>query len=306
MSTALTIGNFDGIHRGHKRLIHRVLELARIHGLVPTLLTFDPHPTRVVAPDRAPRLLTTLEQRQYLIRSEGIEHVEVLPFTTETARLTPREFVQRIVVERLGARAVVVGHNFRFGHKAAGDVSMLRQLGVEYGFETEVVDPVMWRGTLISSSEVRARIQGGDISRACRMLGRPYALQGTVVPGHGVGAKKTVPTLNLSTPAEVLPATGVYITRTFELNSQRRWQSVTNVGYRPTFGADDRLSIETFLLEPLEGDSPSSIRVELLKRLRDERKFDSPEALKTQILRDVNRTQAYFRKLGAARAVIHN
>ena len=306
MNTALTIGNFDGIHRGHKRLIHRVLDLARIHGLVPALLTFDPHPTRVVAPGRAPRLLTALEQRRGLIHREGIEHVEVLPFTSETARLTPREFVERIVVERLGARAVVVGHNFRFGHKAAGDVNMLRQLGVEFGFKTEVVDPVMWRGVLISSSEIRARVQAGDISRACRMLGRPYALEGAVVAGHGVGARKTVPTLNLSTAAEVLPATGVYITRTFDLNSQRRWQSVTNVGYRPTFGSDDRLSIETFLLEALEGGSPSSIRVELLKRLREERKFDTPEALKTQILRDVNRAQAYFRKLGAARAVIHS
>jgi len=296
MNTALTIGNFDGVHRGHKRLIHRVLDFAREHDLTPALLTFDPHPSRIVAPARAPRLLTTLEQRTKLIHAAGIEHIEVLPFTAETAKLTAEQFVKQIVVEKLAARAVVVGHNFRFGHRAAGDVHMLCELGRKYGFQTEVVDPVAWRRLIISSSEIRARVQAGDVSRACRMLGRAYALEGQVVHGHGIGSKMTVPTLNLGITAEVLPAVGVYVTQTRHLSGAAQWRSVTNVGYRPTFGSDDRLGIETFLLDPLEGPSPGAIGVEFLKRIRDERKFESPEALKAQILRDVTQAQAYFRR----------
>src|SRR5258708_3920801 len=291
MKTDLSIGNFDGVHLGHKRLIQRVLHFAREHHLTPALLTFDPHPARVLAPDRAPRLLTTLEQRRKLIHAEGIKHIEVLPFTTETAKLTAEEFIKEIVVGKLSARAVVVGHNFRFGNKAAGDVRMLRDLGQTYGFETDEVDAVAWRGTTISSSAIRASVQDGGVSRACRMLGRPYALEGDVVHGHGVGSKKTVPTLNLNTTAEVLPAVGVYITRTSDPAGPRRWNSVTNVGYRPTFGSQDRLSIETFLLEALEGPSPRALPLHFLKRIREERKFESAEALKGQILRDVAHAQ---------------
>jgi riboflavin kinase/FMN adenylyltransferase len=296
MKTALTIGNFDGVHIGHKRLIERVLHFARERDMTPALLTFDPHPARVLAPDRAPRLLTTLEQRIKLIHAEGIEHIEVLPFTTATAQLTAEEFIKEIVVGKLSARAVVVGHNFRFGNKAAGNVAMLRDLGHTYGFETDEVGAVMWRGATISSSAIRIGVQNGEVSRACRMLGRSYALEGEVVHGHGVGSKKTVPTLNLNTAAEVLPAVGVYITQTSDPAGPRRWNSVTNVGYRPTFGSEDRLTIETFLLDALEGPSPRGIKVEFLKRLREEKKFDSAEALKAQILRDVGRAQTYFRR----------
>lgn len=302
MNTALTIGNFDGVHLGHKRLIERVLEFARQGDLTPGLLTFDPHPTRVVAPARTPRLLTTLQQREKLIRAEGVELIEVLPFTAATAQLTPEEFVRGIVVERLGARAVVVGRNFRFGNKAAGDVKTLRELGLKYGFETAIAEEATWRGVTISSSGIRALILDGKVSRACRMLGRPYALEGTVVHGHGIGAKKTVPTLNLSTTAEVLPAVGVYITETYDISDVRRWRSVTNVGYRPTFGSDDRLTVETFLLDPLEGPTPRAISVRFLKRLREERKFDNAEALKAQILRDVKRSETYFRRLRQRKA----
>jgi riboflavin kinase/FMN adenylyltransferase len=191
---------------------------------------------------------------------------------------------------------VVVGHNFRFGNKAAGNVAMLRELGHTYGFETDEVDAVTWRGSTISSSGIRACVQAGEVSRACRMLGRAYTLEGDVVHGHGVGSKKTVPTLNLNTAAEVLPAVGVYITRTSDLTGPGRWNSVTNVGYRPTFGSEDRLSIETFLLEPLVGATPRGIKVEFLKRLREERKFENAETLKEQILRDVGRAKAYFRR----------
>jgi riboflavin kinase/FMN adenylyltransferase len=159
-----------------------------------------------------------------------------------------------------------------------------------------VIPAITVRRSVVSSSEIRRLVESGDVSRACRFLERAFALEGEVVHGHGIGAKQTVPTLNLSTRAQVLPANGVYITRTRDLSSGTSWQSVTNIGYRPTFGGTD-LAIETFLLAQLEGDAPRRIRVEFLRRLRDEKKFDSPEQLKAQIFRDVRRAQAYFRRV---------
>jgi riboflavin kinase/FMN adenylyltransferase len=232
------------------------------------------------------------------MRKEGIEQVLILPFTTDVARLTAEEFVEQVLVRKLGARAIVVGENFRFGHKQAGDTRLLRTLGERLGFVTEVVAAVSCRGMRVSSSGLRQLVEAGDVARAERLLGRPYALEGTVVSGRGVGAKQTVPTLNLATCSEVLPKRGVYVTRTADLENGRSWESVTNIGYRPTFGDNDRLTIETFLLEPVEGGTPGSIRVEFLWHLRDERKFESPEALKTQILKDVARARAYFRRAG--------
>jgi riboflavin kinase/FMN adenylyltransferase len=294
--SALTIGNFDGVHRGHRLILRRVREIGAQRNWRPSVLTFDPHPATVVAPARAPRLMTVPEQRCALMREEGIEQVLILPFTPEVARLTAEEFVEQVLVRKLGARAVVVGENFRFGHKQAGDTRLLRTLGDRLGFLTEVEAAVSCRGMRVSSSGLRHLVQAGAVSRAERLLGRPYALEGAVVSGRGVGAKETVPTLNLATRSEVLPKHGVYITRTADLEDGRSWESVTNIGYRPTFGDDDHLSIETFLLGPLEGQTPGSIRVEFLWRLREERKFESPEGLKTQILKDVARTQAYFRR----------
>jgi riboflavin kinase/FMN adenylyltransferase len=292
---ALTIGNFDGVHAGHTRILRRVCDVARVKGWKPSALTFDPHPTKIVAPARAPRLLTTPEQRCRLMEEEGIAQVLILPFTRELSHLTPEQFVRSVLVEALDAKAVFVGANFRFGHKHAGDTHLLQKLGEQLGFGVEVIPSVTIRGVAVSSSEIRRLIEEGNVSRAARLLERPYALEGAVVRGHGVGAKQTVPTLNLSTPAETLPAHGVYITKTHAADGTR-WPSVTNVGYRPTFGGD-ALSIETFLLEPLEGATPAHIRVEFLRRLRGEKKFPSAEELKAQILRDVRRAQAYFRRV---------
>jgi riboflavin kinase/FMN adenylyltransferase len=294
---ALTIGNFDGVHAGHTRILRRVCEVARERGWKPSALTFDPHPTQIVAPARAPRLMSTPEQRCRVMEQEGIGQVLILPFTRELSLLTPEQFVRGILVEALDARGVFVGANFRFGHKHAGDTYLLQELGGRLGFEVEVIPPVTIRGVAVSSSEIRRLIENGDVSRAARLLGRPYALEGDVVRGHGIGAKQTVPTLNLSTPAQALPGRGVYITRTRGLNGDgAQWPSVTNVGYRPTFGGSE-LSIETFLLRPLEGPAPERIGVEFLRRLRGEKKFATPEELKEQILRDVRRAQAYFRRI---------
>jgi riboflavin kinase/FMN adenylyltransferase len=258
---------------------------------------FNPHPACVVAPERAPRLLTSIDERCDLIRGEGIEDVLIQPFTVELARLSPDEFATQFLRDGLGARCVIVGENFRFGCKQAGDTKTLRELGARLGFEVRLLETVRWRGRRVSSGEVRKLVAAGDVAIAGRLLERPYAISGEIVSGHGIGSKETVPTLNLRTEAQVIPARGVYVTRTAEIASSRQWNSITNIGTRPTFNNDDALSIETFLLNPLEGATPERIRLEFLRRVRDERKFESPEALKTQILRDVGRAKAYFRRV---------
>ncbi|MBC7924749.1 MAG: bifunctional riboflavin kinase/FAD synthetase [Bryobacteraceae bacterium] len=297
-SSALSIGNFDGVHEGHKALFRRNLEVARELGLTRSVLTFDPHPTTIVAPERAPRLLTTIEQRLSLMAEAGIEQAFVMPFDVAFSQLDPETFVRQVVVGGAGAKAVLVGDNFRFGAKQAGDVQILRDLGDRFGFRTEIVSVVPFRGVVVSSSAVRDRILAGNVSAACRLLGRAYALEGKVVSGHGIGSRQTVPTLNLQTTAEVLPLTGVYITRTADLDSESRlWPSITNVGYRPTFDGD-ALTIETFLLADLERTrSPERIRVAFLRRVRGEQKFESPEALRSQILLDVTRAKTWFRRV---------
>lgn len=295
--SAVTIGNFDGVHLGHQHLCEELASAARAGGLRSVVLTFDPHPACVVAPDRAPRLLTTPEERVALMEKYGIEGALILPFTREVAAMGPEDFVARIVVEVLGAKVVLVGENFRFGNKQAGDTATLARLGERYGFETRVAGAIRCRGRVVSSSGVRKLIDEGDVSLAWRFLNRPYAISGDVVRGHGIGSQQTVPTLNLRTSAQVLPGRGVYLTRTSDRSlDHHRWNSITNVGYRPTFGGDAELSIETYLLDPLQGQSPRRIRIEFLKRMRDERKFENAEALKAQILHDVARARAFFRR----------
>jgi len=294
---AITIGNFDGVHLGHREILRRVVAGARENRWKPAAVTFDPHPTRLVAPAEAPHLLTTPDQRSRIMEQLGIEEVLILPFTHDIASLSPEEFVRELLVNKLKALTVVVGDNFRFGHRAAGDVQTLGELGTKYSFETEIVEAVVRRNRVISSTAIRRLIAAGEVSLSCRMLGRPYSLEGAVVHGEGRGSKQTVPTLNLETKAEVLPMTGVYVTRTRERGSAREWPSITNVGYRPTFNGQ-RLTIETYLLSSIHGAPPELISVEFLRWVREERKFESPETLKIQILRDVGRAQVYFRRLG--------
>ncbi len=291
---ALTIGTFDGVHAGHRAILRRVVAVGRERHWKPSALTFDPHPLRVVAPDRAPRLLSSPEERARLLAAQGIEQVLILPFTRELSHLEPKEFVRTIVFGRLGARAVVVGDNFRFGHHHAGDTKRLAELGRCYGFVTEALPALRLRGRVVSSSEVRRLIQQGRVALACRLLERPYAVAGAVVRGRGIGSQKTVPTLNLPADvAEVLPADGIYVSRTIDLDKTRPWPSVTYVGNRPTFDAGE-IVIETYILGALE-TTPRRISVEFLYRLREDRKFNSAEELRTQILRDVDRARKYFR-----------
>lgn len=296
---ALTIGNFDGVHFGHRRILRQVVALAAERAWKSAVLTFDPHPTQVVAPDRTPVLLTAPLHRAELMREEGIEEVLILPFTAELARLSPEEFVRQLLIDRLGVRAVLVGENFCFGYRQQGNVHLLADLGSRFGFETRIVPAVKWRGRMVSSSGIRSLLKSGRVSLAARMLQHPYALDGAVVEGRGVGSRQTVPTLNLAPDAGLIPASGVYVTRALDLVRGRQWDAITNIGYRPTFGASDELSVETFLLDPFTGDPPRRIRLEFLWRVRDERKFESPAELKEQILRDVRVARSYFRRARA-------
>ena len=293
---AVTIGNFDGTHLAHQALFREVAMLARGKGWRAAALTFDPHPACVVAPDRAPKRITSFEQRAAVMAACGLEKVLILPFDGELARVSPDSFVRDILVGALGTKAIVVGDNFRFGHKHAGDMHLLAELGLQLGFSTHIEPAIRSRYGVISSTLVREAVGSGRMSMAQRLLGHAYTLAGAVVAGHGIGSKQTVPTLNIEPATEVLPPDGVYITRTREVGGERCWRSITNIGMRPTFDGDRR-TIETFLLDAFDGRRPEGIAVEILRRVREERKFGSAEELKAQIFRDVARAQAYHRRL---------
>jgi riboflavin kinase / FMN adenylyltransferase len=291
---ALTIGNFDGVHIGHQALLAQTVDCAATNNIAPAVLTFDPHPAAVVAPERVPAMICTLEQRLELLSAAGAKRIFVLPFTAAVARLTPEQFVSQILVDVLETQAVFVGDNFRFGHRQAGNPDVLRALGVQYGFVSQFVQPVSFRGEIVSSSLIRHYLGSCNVSRAARLLGRCFFVEGLIVAGHGVGSKQTVPTLNLRPdPGQLVPR-GVYVTET--IHRARRSPSITNVGVRPTFGGDE-LTIETFLLSALEGRTPERIKVEFRRFVRAERQFANPEELKTQILKDVATAQKYWRRI---------
>jgi riboflavin kinase/FMN adenylyltransferase len=296
--SALAIGNFDGVHLGHQALLARTLGAAAQKNLIPSVLTFHPHPTSVVAPHRTPKLITKLEEKLRLLDSFGARQIMVLPFTTEIAGTNPREFVSQILVESLKVGAVLVGENFRFGHNQAGTPTTLQTLGQEFGFDSQFLKPVVVRGEIASSSAIRKHVSDGAVSRAARLLNRWYFLEGPVISGHGIGSKQTVPTLNLQPdPEQILPR-GVFVTETLELPSGRRWPSITNVGNRPTFQGQE-LTVETYLLQRLEGPTPARIQVHFRRFVRAERAFPDAAALKAQILRDVSRAQSYWRHAAA-------
>src|SRR4051812_9360062 len=245
------IGNFDGVHCGHRQILGSVVEEARQRGAKAVAVTFHPHPERVLRPEWAPKLLTLTEERLRLIAETGVDAVVLLTFNQELAQLPPREFVTRVLVKALGITGLHEGGNFRFGHRAAAGVKELMEFGAEFGFAVEVHTPVRVHGLEVSSSAVRERVAAGDMKRARWMLGRPFGLRSTPVRDRGVGSRLLVPTVNLAPYVGLLPAFGVYVSRLTIGN--RRFQSVTNVGTRPTFeGAG--FSVETHILnfEPVE------------------------------------------------------
>ena len=299
--SVIAIGTFDGIHLGHQEVLRFAIARAKESGAVSTAVTFEPPPLKVLKPEAAPPRISTNQQRMDWFGAVGMEAAVVVPFTPELAALTPEEFVEQILVRQLRVRAVVVGDNFRFGHGKAGDVKFLRELGMRQGFEVVVHTPVILDGNVVSSTLVRKLVASGDVGGAGRLLGRPFALTGEVVSGTGTGKKFTFPTLNLKAEQELLPARGVYITRTVLEGESSSHRSVTNVGVRPTFNGSG-LSVETHLLDYSGNFAPRRMEVRFWKRLREEKKFSGAEELKAQIAKDIAAANRYFARLRSVRS----
>ncbi|MGD0270647.1 MAG: bifunctional riboflavin kinase/FAD synthetase [Candidatus Sulfotelmatobacter sp.] len=292
----VSVGNFDGVHRAHAHVLGEIVQRARQTGGKAVAVTFEPHPARILRPDSGLKLLSPVPEKLRLLETTGIDAVLVLPFGRDLSLMTPRQFVERILKKKLHAQEVHEGYNFRFGHKAAGDVNLLAQFGQEMGFEVKVYSEEKLRGEPVSSSHLRKLIGEGRVSRARHLLARPFSILGTPGRGRGLGSKYTVPTINLARYEELVPKDGVYITWTRV--ADERFDSVTNVGNRPTFGADS-FAIETHLLSfhPIELTPESEVEICFLNRLRDEIKFPSVEALREQIGRDVKKARRYFQLL---------
>jgi riboflavin kinase / FMN adenylyltransferase len=287
----VTIGNFDGCHLGHQKILRDVAERARHANALAAVLTFFPHPARVLRPAEAPALLETLDQRLAAMDSCGIDAALVMPFDRALASMSAEDFVRRILVDTMAAQAVLVGGNFRFGHGGAGDVKLLVELGKQWTYAAEVVPPVSENGVAISSTAIRAAIREGRVEDARRMLGRPYALAGEIRTGTGQGRNLVVPTLNLATEQEVLPNNGVYASEA--IVAGKTYRAATNVGVRPTFDAT-RITIESYLFEFDEMLTSGSLEVRFWRRLREERKFSGPAELKEQVLKDIERAKEFF------------
>jgi riboflavin kinase/FMN adenylyltransferase len=292
----VSVGNFDGVHRAHAHVLGLIVERARQTGAKAVAVTFEPHPTRILRPDSGLKLITPTPEKLRLLEATGIDAVLLLPFGRDLSLMTPRQFAERILKKKLRAREVHEGFNFRFGHKAAGDTTVLTQLGQEMGFEVKVYGEETLRGEMVSSTQVRRLITEGRVSRARHLLARPFCILGAPGRGRGYGSKYTVPTINLARYEELVPKDGVYITCTRV--GRETFDSVTNVGNRPTFG-EDSFAIETHLLNfhPIEVTPESEVEICFLDRLRDEIKFPSVESLREQIARDVKKARRYFHLL---------
>ena len=291
----LALGNFDGLHRGHLKIIERVRRVADERGGTSVVMTFDPHPPRIVRPDKAPPLLMTKAQRLEALERAGVEGVAVVRFTHELSQWDPETFVRTVLVEWLHVAEVWVGANFLFGHDRAGNFCMLRALGARYGFRAEKIDPVRYKDFVVSSTRIRRLIAEGRVDEAGALLGHPYTIDGTVVQGDRRGRQIGFPTANLATDNELLPPNGVYATAV-RLDGVI-YPAVTNVGVRPTFGGESGTVIETHLLDLDRDLYGRTLQLGFVQRLRDERRFDGVDALKAQIGADVQPARALFEQM---------
>ena len=292
----LALGNFDGVHRGHARIIQQVRRRADEQGATAAALTFDPHPSRVVRPDKAPPLLMTGPQKLAALGEAGMDGIAVVRFTPELSRWDPETFVRTVLVEWLQVAEVWVGANFLFGHDRAGNFTLLRSLGVRYGFRAEKIDPVRYREFVVSSTRVRRLVAEGRVDEAGSLLGRHYALEGTITRGDGRGRRIGYPTANLATGNALFPPNGVYATAVVLEGDPHA--SVTNVGVRPTFGgAPDGPVVESHLFDVDRDLYGREVRVAFIRRLREERSFPDGDALREQIARDCDAARGLFRRI---------
>jgi riboflavin kinase/FMN adenylyltransferase len=291
----LALGNFDGLHRGHAKIIDRVRRRAGERGGTPAAMTFDPHPPRIVRPDKAPPLLMTTEQRLEALTRAGMQGVAVLKFTREMSQWDPEMFVRTVLVDWLRVVEVWVGANFLFGHDRAGTFTVLRALGSRYGFRAEKIDAVRYKDFVVSSTRIRRLVSEGRVDEAGALLGHHYFIDGTVVRGAERGRELGFPTANLQTANELLPPAGVYAT-TAAVNGIV-WPSVTNIGMRPTFGDVDRPQVETHVLDATRDLYGAHVRLSFVQRVRDERKFPDVDALRAQIDADCRAARRLFGRI---------
>ena len=297
-ATVVSIGNFDGVHRGHQQVLAKVAERARALKAKSIAVTFDPHPLRLLRPKNAPLLITPLPQKLAALAQTGIDAALVLTFDKQFSSTSPRDFAQEIIAGKLHAREVHEGVNFHFGHRAEGDCEKLKQFGREFGFQVLVYPETRVCGENVSSSRIRQVLLEGRVGRARHLLGRPFAITSSPSRGRGYGARYTVPTINLAPYPELVPKNGVYISCT--RIAGETFESVTNLGTRPTFEGES-FAIETHLLHfhSIHLNEESEIEIGFLKWLRPEIRWPSAEALKAQIGKDVNKAMRFFRAIGA-------
>jgi len=291
--SVVTPGNHDGVHLGHRALLSAARSMADRDGLEVVAMTFDPHPAHVLAPERAPALLTTIERRRELLLGSGADRVEVVRFDRTFAGLSAEEFVRTRLVEALRARGVVVGPDFRFGRGRGGDTATLRELGRTHGYEVVTVDPVLVEGEVVSSTRVRAVLGEGDVRTAARLLGRPHDVEGRVIRGDGRGRSIGVPTANLDCDPVLLPKDGVYAVVARVMGEDELLFGVANLGVRPTFAAGR--SVEAHFFDIDRDLYDARIRLGFVERLRGEQRFDGVEALKAQIARDAEAARAVLK-----------
>jgi riboflavin kinase/FMN adenylyltransferase len=291
----LALGNFDGLHRGHMKIVERVHRTAEERGATPVVLTFDPHPTRVVRPDRAPRVLMTEAQKVEVLEAAGVRGVAVVRFTAEMSRWEPDTFVRLVLVEWLGVSEVWVGGNFLFGRDRSGTFAVLRSLGERYGFRADKIDPVCVRDAVVSSTRVRRLLSEGRVDEAGLLLGRHFYIDGEVVRGDERGRVLGFPTANLRTMNEMVPPHGVYAT--IARTREGFQPAVTNIGVRPTFEGGGAVSIETHLLRGGRDLYGAQLRLYFVQRLRDEQAFVSADALRARIDQDCRDAMALFEQI---------
>jgi len=291
----LALGNFDGVHRGHRKILERVRRVASERAATSVVMTFDPHPPRVVRPDKAPPLLMTKAQKLEALADAGVQGTAIVRFTPELSQWDPETFVRAVLVDWLHVSEVWVGANFLFGRDRAGTFSLLRTLGARFGFNAEKIDPVRYKDFVVSSTRVRRLINEARVDEAGALLGHQYSIDGVVVQGAQRGRTIGFPTANVSTANELLPPHGVYATTATLAGVV--YPSVTNIGVRPTVDDSGRVSIETHIFELDRDLYGAPIRVGFVQRLRDERTFESLDALKTQIQADCDRARMLFRRL---------
>ena len=292
--SVVTMGNFDGIHLGHQTLIRKTVEDSKQQGYPSTVLTFEPHPLRILAPERAPLLILSYDDKMALFESFGVDIVIAQSFNRQFASIAADDFVRRFLVDRLKVRKLWVGRDLRFGQSRHGEVNDLVRLAPDGGFQVGVLDPILLQGVRISSSQIRQLVQEGRVDEARPMMGRYHFVSGRVVTGHRRGRELGFPTANISSPTEVIPLDGIYASLIQIKNKQ--WLSVSNIGVNPTFG-DGPKTIESFILD-FDGDIyGESVKLSFVKRIREERKFVMVKDLVAQMHEDVNRAKAIFKEL---------